>query len=179
MATENPMQGRGFIKKYGNWNTATAVVFIALGILAIVEPEVAGRAMSFLVGWLLIFGGLTYLTESLGRRESKWALWRAAVGLLYFMGGIHVLGHPQLALRLLTLLLAGIILFEATIEFAMYCRTQRKGRSGWTLANCMITLLVGGLIWLHWPSSSAWAIGALLGINLLMTGISRLMLGVT
>jgi uncharacterized membrane protein HdeD (DUF308 family) len=43
--------------------------------------------------------------------------------------------------------------------------------------NALITLLLGGLIWIHWPSSSVWAIGTLLGVNLLMTGISRLMLG--
>jgi uncharacterized membrane protein HdeD (DUF308 family) len=46
------------------------------------------------------------------------------------------------------------------------------------LVNGLITLFVGGLIWLHWPSSSVWAIGTLVGVNLLMTGISRLMLGV-
>ena len=45
------------------------------------------------------------------------------------------------------------------------------------LVNGLITLLLGGLIWFHWPSSSVWAIGTLLGVNLLMTGISRLMLG--
>jgi uncharacterized membrane protein HdeD (DUF308 family) len=44
--------------------------------------------------------------------------------------------------------------------------------------NAIITLLVGGLIWFHWPSSSVWAIGTLVGVNLLMTGISRLMFGV-
>jgi uncharacterized membrane protein HdeD (DUF308 family) len=43
--------------------------------------------------------------------------------------------------------------------------------------NALITLLLGGLIWLQWPSSSVWAIGTLVGVNLLMTGISRLMFG--
>jgi uncharacterized membrane protein HdeD (DUF308 family) len=45
------------------------------------------------------------------------------------------------------------------------------------LVNSLITLLLGGLIWLHWPSSSVWAIGIVVGVNLLMTGFSRLMLG--
>jgi uncharacterized membrane protein HdeD (DUF308 family) len=44
--------------------------------------------------------------------------------------------------------------------------------------NALITLLLGGLIWFHWPSSSVWAIGTLVGVNLLMTGISRLMIGI-
>ena len=51
------------------------------------------------------------------------------------------------------------------------------GASGWLLLNGVVTLLVGGLIWVHWPSSSIWAIGTLVGVNLLMTGITRLMFG--
>jgi uncharacterized membrane protein HdeD (DUF308 family) len=43
--------------------------------------------------------------------------------------------------------------------------------------NGLVTLLLGGLIWVHWPSSSVWAIGTLVGVSLLMTGISLLMLG--
>jgi uncharacterized membrane protein HdeD (DUF308 family) len=73
--------------------------------------------------------------------------------------------------------LAGIILAEAVMEFIAYFRTRNQGGSGWLLVNVLITILLGGLIWVHWPSSSVWAIGTLLGVNLLMTGFSRLMLG--
>jgi uncharacterized membrane protein HdeD (DUF308 family) len=58
-----------------------------------------------------------------------------------------------------------------------YVRLRREGASAWLLINSLVTLLLGGLIWLHWPSSSVWAIGTLVGVNLMMTGISRLMLG--
>ena len=51
------------------------------------------------------------------------------------------------------------------------------GASGWQLVNAGVTLFLGALIWLNWPSSSVWAIGTLVGVNLLMTGFSRLMLG--
>jgi uncharacterized membrane protein HdeD (DUF308 family) len=51
------------------------------------------------------------------------------------------------------------------------------GASSWLLLNGIITLLLGGLILFHWPSSSIWAIGTLVGVNLLMTGITRLMFG--
>ena len=77
----------------------------------------------------------------------------------------------------LTLLLAGIILVEGVFEIVAYFKTRSSGGSSWLLINGLITLLVGGLIWFHWPSSAVWAIGTLLGVNLLMTGISRLMLG--
>jgi uncharacterized membrane protein HdeD (DUF308 family) len=85
--------------------------------------------------------------------------------------------HPLLALGTLTLLLAAIILTEAVFEVISYFRMRGEGGSGWLLVNALITLLLGGLIWFHWPSSSVWAIGTLVGVNLLMTGISRLMFG--
>jgi uncharacterized membrane protein HdeD (DUF308 family) len=70
-----------------------------------------------------------------------------------------------------------IILTEAVFEVIAYFRTRHEGGSGWLLVNALITLLLGGLIWSQWPWSSVWAIGTLVGVNLLMTGISRLMFG--
>jgi len=77
----------------------------------------------------------------------------------------------------LTLLLSGVILAEGVLEIVAYIRLKNMLGAGWMLMNGIVTLLLGGLIWFHWPSSSVWAIGTLVGVNLLMTGISRLMLG--
>jgi uncharacterized membrane protein HdeD (DUF308 family) len=104
-------------------------------------------------------------------------IWQVILGIIYIVGGIYFLTHPLLGLGTLTLLLAVIILMEAVLEFIAYFRARNEGGSGWMLFNGVITLFLGGLIWLHWPSSSVWAIGTLVGVNLLMTGISRLMLG--
>jgi uncharacterized membrane protein HdeD (DUF308 family) len=63
------------------------------------------------------------------------------------------------------------------LEAIAYFQTRGEQGAGWLLIKALITLLLGGLIWRHWPSSSVWAIGTLVGVNLLMTGISRLMFG--
>jgi len=104
-------------------------------------------------------------------------IWQVLIGIVYILGGVYFLTHPLLALGTLTLLLAVIILMEAVFEVMAYFRTRGEGGSGWLLVNALITLLLGGLVWVHWPSSSVWAIGTLVGVNLLMTGISRLMFG--
>jgi uncharacterized membrane protein HdeD (DUF308 family) len=96
---------------------------------------------------------------------------------VYIVGGFYFLTHPLLGLGTLTLVLAVIILMAAVCEAIAYFRSRGEGGSGWLLVNALITLLLGGMIWFHWPSSSVWAIGTLVGVNLLMTGISRLMLG--
>ncbi len=181
MATANTNEGlRGagkIVKKASGWFIGMAVVFILLGILAIVEPGVAGLAITMLVGWLLIFGGGAHLVAAFSGGGAGRVIWQVLTGIVYIVGGIYFLTHPLLGLGSLTLLLAVIILMTAVFELIAYFRSRSEDGSGWLLVNALITLLLGGLIWFHWPSSSVWAIGTLVGVNLLMTGISRLMLG--
>lgn len=181
MATANPTEGlRGagkIVKKASGLFIGMAVVFILLGILAIIEPGVAGLAVTILVGWLLIFGGGAHLVAAFSGGGAGRVIWQVLIGIVYIVGGFYFLMHPLLGLGTLTLMLAVIIVMAAVFEAIAYFRSRGEGGSGWLLVNALITLLLGGLIWFHWPSSSVWAIGTLVGVNLLMTGISRLMLG--
>jgi uncharacterized membrane protein HdeD (DUF308 family) len=181
MATANPTEGlRGagtIIKKASGWFIAMAVVFILLGMMAIIEPGIAGLAVTILVGWVLIFGGGAHLVAAFSGGGAGRVIWQILIGIVYIVGGLYFLTHPLLGLGTLTLLLAVIILMEAVFEVIAYFRMRGQGGSGWLLVNALITLLLGGLIWFHWPSSSVWAIGVLVGVNLLMTGFSRLMFG--
>lgn len=181
METTQPNEGAGrsatTAHKGGTWFKAVAVVFIILGIMAIVEPAVAGLAVTILVGWLLIFGGLAHFIAAFGI-GGKWRVfWQLALGTIYIIGGAYFLTHTLLALGTLTLFLAGIILAEAVLALIAYFSMRSAGGAGWLLVNALFALVLAGLIWTNWPSSSVWAIGTLVGVNLLMTGISRLMLG--
>jgi uncharacterized membrane protein HdeD (DUF308 family) len=180
MATANPsqgLQGAGLVKKASGWLIGISVVFILLGIAAIIEPEVAGLAVTILVGWLFVFGGIVHVVAAFGAHGAERTIWQVVIAFVYLLGGIYLLTHPLMGLGTLTLLLAGVILMFAVIELIVYFRARGQGGSSWLLMNAIITLLLGALIWFHWPSSSVWAIGTLVGVNLLMTGFSRLMLG--
>ncbi len=181
MATANPterLSGTGkIVKKASGLFIGIAVLFILLGILAIIEPGVAGLAVTVLVGWLLIFGGGAHLVAAFSGGGAGRVIWQVLLGIVYIVGGFYFLMHPLLGLGTLTLMLAVIIVMAAMFEAIAYFRSRGEGGSGWLLMNALIALLLGGLIWFHWPSSSVWAIGTLVGVNLLMTGISRLMLG--
>jgi uncharacterized membrane protein HdeD (DUF308 family) len=183
MATANPIEGlRGMgtiIKKASGSYIGIAGLFILLGLMAIIEPGVAGLAITILVGWLLIFGGVAHLVAAFSGGGAARVIWQVLIGVVYIVGGFYFLAHPLLALGTMTLLLGVIFLTEAVFELISYFRLRGEGGSGWLLVNALITLLLGGLIWFHWPSSSVWAIGILVGVNLLMTGISRLMFGIS
>jgi uncharacterized membrane protein HdeD (DUF308 family) len=167
----------GLAKKITGWYIAASALFIILGMFAIIEPGVAGLGVTLLVGWILVIGAVMHFVAAFKGGGAKQVIFQVLIGILYFVGGIYFLTHTIMGVATLTLLLAGIILAEGVLEVISYFRLRKEGASGWMLLNAIITLLLGCLIWFHWPSSSVWAIGILVGVNLLMTGITRLMFG--
>ena len=65
------------------------------------------------------------------------------------------------------------------MDFVAYFQIRKFRGSGWILFDGIGTFLLGFLIWMQWPLSSAWAIGTLAGISMLMTGVTRLMITLT
>jgi len=181
MSMTNPRHGLSgpgtIVRNAGRWLTAIGIVFVVLGVLAIIEPVIAGLAVALLVGWFLIFGGVAHAIAAFAGGRAGRVVWQVVVAAIYLVGGLYFLTHPLLGLGTLTLFLAAILVVEAVVELAAYFAARGEGGSGWRLVNAVVTLLLGGLIWMNWPSSSVWAIGTLVGVNLLMTGFSRLMLG--
>ena len=161
----------------GKWFIATAIAFIVLGTLAILMPFVAGLAIAKLVGVLLIVGGVMHGIDAFKGEGAGHKVWRTIVAIFYVLAGLYFLSNPLIALTTLTLFLAGVLFVEAFSNVAVYFQGRHVQGSGWLLVNAVITFILAFMIWRHWPSISIWAIGTLVGIDLLANGISRLMLG--
>ena len=177
MATRGPVVKAA--RKFSGWLIVAAVLFIVLGAFAIIEPAVAGLGVALLVGWLLIFGGVSHFVSAFEGGGARRVLFEIHAGVVFVVGGYYMVTHPLLALSTLTLVLAAVILAAGVCEIITYFRLRSEQASGWILFNGIVALILGALIWLHWPSSSVWAIGTLVGVNLLLTGITRLMVGLT
>jgi len=175
MAIETPGQLVQSAKRFTSWYIAAAIAFIVLGVFAIMEPAVASLGVALLVGWLFVFGGIAHLITAFKGGGAKQVIWQILISVVYVIGGVYLLANPLMAVGTLTLLLASVLFIAGVFEIAAYF--QIANASGWLLANGIVTLVLGGLIWFQWPSSSVWAIGLLVGVNLLMTGLTRLMLG--
>ena len=177
MATQGPVVKAA--RAFSGWLIVAAILFIVLGAFAIIEPAVAGLGVAVLVGWLLIFGGVSHLVSAFEGGGARRVLFEILAGVVFVVGGYSMVTHPLLALSTLTLVLAAVILAAGVCEIITYFRLRSEQASGWILFNGIVALILGALIWLHWPSSSVWAIGTLVGVNLLLTGITRLMVGLT
>jgi uncharacterized membrane protein HdeD (DUF308 family) len=155
-----------------------AVLMIVLGILAVFLPFATGIGVSILVGWVIVFSGFAYLAYAFAAQGTGGFLWRTLIGIVYVIGGFYLAFHPGLALESLTLVVASVFLIEGVAEIIVFFQFHALSGSGWILFDGVVTLLLAYMIWRPWPASSVWAIGTLVGINLIVSGFTRLMYSV-
>jgi uncharacterized membrane protein HdeD (DUF308 family) len=151
------------------------VLLIGLGMLAVASPMVAAVAVNVLIAWLIVFAGVVHLVVAFHTREAGSVIWRLLVGLAYICFGGYLIARPAAGVASLTLLLASLFLVEGIFDIVLYFRAPSMLRSSWMLLDGIVTLILGLMIYLQWPSSSAWAIGTLVGVSLIFSGVTRVM----
>jgi len=166
-------------KNATGWSIALAVLMIVVGFFAIMRPAAAGIGVSVFVGWLIIFSGIVYVGYAFTAQGFGSFAWRALIGALYMFGGFYLIANPGLALESLTFVVAVIILAEGVLQMIGYFQVRSAPGSGWILFDGLVTFGLGILIIYPWPSSSSWAIGTLVGVNLILSGFTRLMYSIT
>src|SRR5262245_30047014 len=149
-----------------------SVVLVVLGLFAILLPGIAGLVLGRVLGWVVIIAGAMHLIHAFTVKGVGGVLWRLLLGILFVVVGGYLLMHPLLSLASLTLLLAVVFLLEGFIHIVEFFQHRSSAGASWLLLDGLVTLLLGLLIWLHWPSSAWWAVGLIVGIDILVTGVS-------
>jgi uncharacterized membrane protein HdeD (DUF308 family) len=164
------------VKKSLGWSIALSVLMIVAGILAIASPLAAGFAVNIFVAWLLLLSGCVHLVFAWYRPTAGGFVWEVLIAILYGFIGVYLLVHPVRGLESLTIALAIYLLLEAILEFVLGFTLRPLPGSGWLVFDGIITLILAVMIWRTWPSSTGFVIGMLVGISMLFSGASRLML---
>jgi uncharacterized membrane protein HdeD (DUF308 family) len=151
-------------------------LLIVLGMLAVGSPALAAVAVNALIAWLIVLAGVVHLVLAFHAHRAGSLLWKLLVGIAYVFFGVYLIAHPALGVVSLTLVLASLFLAEGVFDIAMFFQMRAVGGSSWILVDGIVTLLLGLMIYFEWPSSSNWAIGTLVGVSLIFSGITRLML---
>jgi len=165
-------------KEASGMSIGWAIVMIVLGFVAILMPFTTGIAVSIFVGWIMVFSGFAYLAYAFAAQGAGSFIWRVLVGAAYVVGGGYLAFHPGIALESLTLVVAAIFFIEGVTEMVVFFQFRSLPGAGWILFDGIVTLILSYLIWRPWPSSSIWAIGTLFGVNLIVSGFTRLMYSV-
>ena len=164
------------VPKAINWSIALSVLLIIAGLFAIFVPWISGVGVTLLFAWLMILSGITHFVFAFKTHTTGGLIWELIIGAIYLFTGVYLLLHPVDALIVLTLILACYLFFEAIAEFIQYFQLRPRHGAGWLLVDGIITLILAIMIWRSWPASSVWVIGTLVGISMLFSGFSRLML---
>ncbi len=177
MAMSNEFPVRAIARESAGWTIAFGVLLILIGLLALMAPLIAAFAVTVLLGWLLLLGGLAHLIVSWHLRRAGGFVWELLIGLAYIVIGIFLLAHPVAGLVALTAFLGCYLFIKGIFELIMWFQLRRLHGGGWVLFDAIVSLLLSALIWLHLPNSATWVIGTLVGFGILFSGISRLVLG--
>jgi uncharacterized membrane protein HdeD (DUF308 family) len=148
------------------------IILVILGLLAIALPPIATLAIEILVGWLFLVSGIVGLFTTFWMRHAPGFWWSLVSAILGIVAGILLLGWPVTGALSLTLILIVFFTIEgvASIMFALDHKRELSGRWGWMLASGIVDLILAGIILAGLPGTAAWAIGLLVGINMVFGG---------
>lgn len=144
--------------------------------VAIGSPALAALAVNALIAWLIVLSGVVHIVLAFQSHGAGSVIWKLLVGVAYVAFGGYLLTHPLMGVASLTLLLASLFLIEGILNIILFFKMRAVQGSSWVLFDGVITLLLGLMIYIQWPSSSVWAIGILVGVSMIMSGVSRIML---
>ncbi|MEP2028163.1 MAG: HdeD family acid-resistance protein [Paracoccaceae bacterium] len=153
------------------------IALIIMGFLAIVFPLATTIAAKIFIGWLLIISGAFQMWQSFSVREWGGFLWNLLIGLLYLVVGCWLAFDPFAGIIGLTVLLAITFIAQGAMEAAMASKLRPNDGWGWMMFSGLIGIAVGVLIIAELPSTAAWAVGLMVGINMITSGFAFLTLG--
>lgn len=166
------------VKNNVNGAIVVGVLLILLGVAAIAFPYFSTLAAETWIAWILLFSGISKLVYGFQTRQQNGFVWQLLLGLLYIGTAVLLLVYPLQGILTLTLALGAFLLTEGVFEIVYAFQRRSQPNWVWALANGITTLVLGGLIWFEWPFNGPFAIGLLVGISIIFTGVSRILLAI-
>jgi uncharacterized membrane protein HdeD (DUF308 family) len=179
LAAETELRGifSGRANATGRRLRVLGVLAIILGLAAISSPLLAGQSIVIMVGILMLAGGILRIMWGIGAGTFGKAMLMFATGGLMLLCGLTLVTDPVFAFGILTILLAIYLLADGLTELIWALRLRPESGRLWLLLGGVASILLAILTWRQYPLAGGWAIGVLLGIKLLFSGIVMVAIG--
>jgi uncharacterized membrane protein HdeD (DUF308 family) len=158
------------------WSVVWPLLLILFGLLAIVLPLAISFSFALFIGWLLLLSSAIQVLHAFQHKNIASIPWNLAVALPYMGAGVYLLAHQLLGISSLDFVIGIFFIAKAIVDFLSFLRARKSIGSSWILLDGIGNLILGLFIWIQWPSSLSWAIARLVGISLLITGITSLII---
>lgn len=178
MMTNNPTELKPEFNQPRNFGLLIGLASVVLGTVAIFIPQFSTLIAETWVALILISVGTSNTLYAINRRPEGFG-WRIFLGILYVVTGILLFVYPLSGILTLTLLLGSFFLTEGVFELVLAFRIRPQKNWVWVFANGIVTIVLGLIVWFQWPQDARWAIGTFVGISVLSTGVSRVMLSLS
>jgi len=167
------------IRNHRGWFIGLGILLTLLGIVAIVFPYATTIAAKVAIGWLFLIGGIAEIVQSFSTKTWKAFFGNLLVGILYVLAGFWLAFFPLTGVLSLTLFLAFALILEGFLKLGMGFQIRQDTGWGWMVFSALMAILAGILLISGLPGTAVWAIGLLVGVNLLSAGVAYLMIGLT
>jgi len=157
------------------WDIAFGVLSVIAGIVALSHVALASAISVVFLGWTILFGGIVLAFHAVVGWSDAHRRWDLALGALLFLLGLGFLRNPGIGLLTLTLLAGSLLLVGGFVR--IIAAFQPDAPRGLLLVSGGVTLLLGLMVLSQWPVSALWFLGTILGIELILGGITTAMTG--
>jgi uncharacterized membrane protein HdeD (DUF308 family) len=170
----------GVVLRHWTLFLAEGIVLVVLGALAIFLPLFATLTVTIILGWILVASGIMGLATTFGARQAPGFRWSLLSALIAIAVGVLLLGEPITGAVSLTLVLIIFFIVEgiSSIMYALEHRRELSGRWEWMLISGIVDLALATIIYAGLPGTAAWALGLLVGINMVMGGVALVAIAV-
>jgi uncharacterized membrane protein HdeD (DUF308 family) len=178
--TDMPSAVRDALRAHWKMLMFQGVVMIILGVLAIAAPAFASVAVDIYVGWLFLLSGMVGIVAMFSARSVSSFFWILVTALLSIAVGAMLIWQPVEGAYSLTLVLTAFFIAEGVFQIvsSFSYRDAIPGSWGWMLVSGISDLLLAGIIIWAWPTSAQWALGLVVGVNLITSGTAVVMMAI-
>jgi uncharacterized membrane protein HdeD (DUF308 family) len=164
-------------KKNAGMLMVFGVVAVIAGFLALVAPWAGGVGVAMFIGVALVIGGVARLVGAFSAGSFGRGTLAFIGGALALLAGVVMVARPDIGLATLTLMLGAYLLIDGIFGVVLAFQVKPEKGWGWMLFSAAMSLLLGFLLLKEWPLTGLWAIGTLVGINLLFGGFWMISIG--
>jgi uncharacterized membrane protein HdeD (DUF308 family) len=167
--------GRAFasaIQAHWGLFLAEGIILVILGLAAIAVPLIATLAFTIIIGWIFLVAGVVGLITTFWARGAPGFWWSLISAIIAIAAGVVLLLWPISGSISLTLVLIAFFIIEgiASIMYAIDHRNRATSQWLWMLVSGIIDLILAGIIFAGLPGTAFWALGLLVGINMVFGG---------
>jgi uncharacterized membrane protein HdeD (DUF308 family) len=152
------------------WLLAFGIVQVLAGACAITVPGIASFAAVLAFGWVLIVSSVLQIVHAFTVRKWTGFVLHLVGGILYAAAGVLTLLYPVSGVVTLTLVVAGLFLIDGAVRVVLGYRIRQQEGWGWFVAGGVASMVLGIVLLSGLPATAVWALGLLLGVNLVIGG---------